>query len=69
MDLKNLPVKYRILIIFSICWIVGFLAGLEPWRTYRGHNNWDEYFASFIPLILIWGIVWIVKGVREQKKS
>ncbi len=58
---------YRIFIVLSIGWIVCVLAGLEPWR--RVSNQDDFLIIGILPVVLLWGIFWIVKGFKESEKK
>lgn len=55
---------YRVFIVLSISWLIATLAGLEPWR--RIDNKNDFLIVGLLPLIVFWGIVWIVKGFKQK---
>jgi hypothetical protein len=57
--------KSRIAIVCSIFWFFLVLAGMEPWQKItRWHKTgWDDFiFVAVLPLIVLWGIWWILKA-------
>ncbi len=48
---------YRLLAVASIVWVIFFLI------------NWDEFLLfGILPVIVIWGVIWIVQGFRQKKQ-
>jgi len=78
MILSKLSVWFRLLIFISIVWVIGALIYTDPWyrsgtrgggfsapRSYS-YSNWDEFFLiGILPVVVLWGIVWIVRGFKK----
>ena len=48
---------YRLLVVASVVWVVFFLI------------NWDKFLTfGVLPVIIIWGVIWIVQGFRQKKE-
>lgn len=64
--------KTRIGIMLSIVWVVlCFAFGIDypsP-RSRVPHYDFTGFFLGIIPLALGWGIVWIIDGLKKQKKG
>ena len=67
------------MIFISAIWLFGVLVYINPWYQSGsglgggsyGHSNWNDFFLiGVIPIIVLWGIIWIVQGFRNtQNKS
>ncbi len=54
----------RIAIIASFIWPAFFAFYLQPWNT-----KWHIFiYAGLIPVILSWGVFWIILGFRKNDK-
>jgi hypothetical protein len=70
--LSKLSGWYRLLIVSSVCWIIGALIAIDPWTRYgrRAGNNWDEFLlVGILPIVIFWGLIWIVQGFRKARKK
>ena len=44
-------------------------AGLRGIRRYS-YSNWDDFFLiGVLPVIVLWGIIWIVRGFRATRNK
>jgi hypothetical protein len=57
---------YRLLIVFSVLWSILIYAGMEPWEY--SDRKQGYIFIGILPVLVLWGIIWIVKGFRRGKK-
>ncbi|MGD9159808.1 MAG: hypothetical protein PVG39_15440 [Desulfobacteraceae bacterium] len=52
----------RMAILLSILWLAFFAFYLEPWN-----NEWQIFlYAGISPVVLYWGIFWIILGFRKK---
>ena len=62
----------RLGVLISILWVVVFFLVIEPGsgrQSYR-YQHWIEFFESgFIPVMLYWGILWIISGFLSMNKK
>jgi hypothetical protein len=71
--LKKISGWYRLLIFISTIWILGVLALSKPWSYsrragYVNFKNLDDFIViGLSPVILCWGIIWIVQGFKKDK--
>jgi hypothetical protein len=72
--LSKLSGWFRLLIVSSVIWIIGALVATDPW-TRRGrrsgsYSNWDDFFlVGILPVVVLWGIIWIVQGFKKGSKK
>ena len=63
---------YRVLVIISMIWLVMALIETKPWPQYGNimrayYMNWDGFLGvGILPLLLLWGIIWIAKGFKKK---
>jgi hypothetical protein len=56
--------KFRLAILISFLWLFGLSAVYAPWR-----GQWLAYFyAGCGPLIVVWGLYWVVSGFRSRRR-
>jgi hypothetical protein len=71
--ISELSVWYRISVVISLIWIIGSLIGIEPWyrRGGRGsYGNIDDFLLiGVLPVVIFWGLIWIVKGFKKSGKT
>jgi len=72
-SLATISVWYRLLIVASLVWVIFTLIETDPWtRNISGlgsRNNWDEFLSvGILPVLILWGIVWIIKGIKNKPK-
>lgn len=70
--LSKLSGWYRLLIVSSVCWIIGALIVIDPWARYgrRSGNNWDEFLlVGILPVVIFLGLIWIVQGFNKARKK
>jgi len=62
MNIAKISVWHRISVVASALWLLGNFAGFEP---YRRSSQWNEFIGvGIIPLIIIWGLTWIIRGSK-----
>lgn len=55
----------RLAILVSLIWAAFFALYLSPWN-----HRWDTFFYLGIgPVVLFWGIFWIIQGFRHREKQ
>jgi len=60
MNIIKASVLYRLLIVISVLWIICSMIRIEPWYN----NNLGDFLSfGILPIIIFWGIVWVIKGV------
>jgi hypothetical protein len=72
---SNISGWYRLLIVASVIWFLFSLVFTDPWThkmpDFMGgytENNWDQFLTIGIaPLIIFWGLIWIVCGFKKDK--
>jgi len=66
--MKKIPVYIRVLILLSVIWlfitIINYM-GLRGFSTRYIISCIISY--GVVPLVILWGIIWIVAGVRKKK--
>jgi len=63
--------SYRILVVTSGIWFFMALAIIEPYEKhlYYGYDDIQKFiYSAVIPLVVIWGMVWI-KGTSNGEKN
>jgi hypothetical protein len=63
---KKISVKMRIAIVFSAVWFTFFF--------FFAISNWSndgplELMIAILPIMILWGILWIVEGYTESKRQ
>lgn len=69
--MKKISVWYRVAILISSMWVLHFMADsfwsgliMEGQRGFSG----DRFIRlGIMPVVLIWGIWWIISGIRKRK--
>jgi hypothetical protein len=57
---------FRIAVVCSVLWFLVALANIKPWE-YRW-DRVDEFIGvTIIPLVILWGIWWIIKGRKKKR--
>lgn len=70
------------MIFISAIWIIGVLIYINPWyrsgttrsglggvRRYS-YSNWDDFFLiGVLPVIVLWGMIWIGRGFRATRNK
>ena len=61
----------RLGIFISVLWILFSFISIEPYKhTYYKSQNWTEFFLiGIIPVILYWGIIWVISGFLRNKNN
>ncbi len=67
---------YRVAFVMSLIWIIGVLIGIEPRQLYsqsgrgRSYVNIDDFLLiGVLPVVIFWGLIWIVKGFKKSEKA
>ena len=56
---------YRLLILLSTLWTFGTSIALEPWH--RASNQDEFLLIGVFPIIIIWGLLWVWSGFKNNK--
>lgn len=65
--MKKVPIKTRVLIVASAIWLIYWLIdGLT--NQYSEYADYSFYMA-FIPLVIFWGIFWIIEDIKRKRKE
>ena len=64
--MNKISIWYRIGIVGSATWILGILAYSSRYSSFRSA---DFINAGVIPVVLLWGIGWIVNGIIMKRKA
>lgn len=56
---------WRLALLISLLWILGATAYFRPWQD----DVAKFLFIGMGPLIIGWGIAWVVAGLRKQGKK
>lgn len=58
---------FRIAVVCSILWFLIVLVSIEPWEYHWDHL--DDFIAiAVIPLVVFWGIWWIIKAGKKKRQ-
>jgi len=60
MNIVKASVLYRLLIVISVLWIICSMILIKPWYTKNLHAF---LFFGILPIVIFWGIVWVIEGV------
>jgi len=53
-------------IVLSVLWLIGKAFEHSMWESYGLRYNLDDFVAQgVLPLVIFWGLVWIVAGFRN----
>ena len=57
----------RLGIVLSVLWLIGQSLYLRLWERYGFKHNLDDFIAQgVLPLVIFWGLVWIISGFRNK---
>jgi len=60
----------RLLMVLSVLWVLGCTIFFEPWKQdvlfYEYINLSDFIFSGMIPIVVLWGVVWVAKAVIKE---
>ena len=57
----------RLGVLISVLWVVGHFVASEPGSRFYG---WTNFFVfGIIPVILYWGIIWVISGFLPSKNK
>jgi hypothetical protein len=60
----------RLGVLISVLWVVVSFVVLEPYiRSWRGHSLAEFVGIGIIPVILYWGILWVISGFLPSKNK
>jgi hypothetical protein len=62
---KKISVKVRIAVVFSAVWFTFFF--------FYAISDWSKdgplgLMIAILPIMILWGIMWIMEGYKESKK-
>ena len=61
-QIKQIPGKWRLAVFLSLVWLVVTALWLKPW----GGNLILFAGAGVFPVLVFWGVVWVVTGYRRR---
>lgn len=61
--LLSIPGQLRLAIVVSAVWIIVWTAYLQPWRS----DLLPFTLIGLCPVILGWGVIWIIAGFRKKQ--
>ncbi|HKJ76714.1 MAG TPA: hypothetical protein VKA64_05880 [Gammaproteobacteria bacterium] len=65
------PFATRLLVVLSGIWTLVMAVVIDPFdspRYLRGENNIADFVAvGLLPVAIIWGLVWVLRGIRGQR--
>ena len=66
--MKRLSGTLRLGIVLSVLWLITLSMKYDMWSRWNSFkNNLDDFIAEgVIPLIVFWGLVWIIAGFRNK---
>jgi hypothetical protein len=63
-DRLPLSGKFRLAILISFLWLFALSAVYVPWR-----GQWPAFlYAGVGPLMVAWGLYWVVSGFRSRRR-
>jgi hypothetical protein len=62
----------RLLVVVSVSWVLFWLILLEPYnKNYRTeqYDKLGEFVGfAFVPVLAIWGVVWVAKAIVSERE-
>lgn len=56
---------YRLLIVASTIWVLSIAIVYEPWR--RTYVIGEFLLLGILPVIVLWGFLWIIRGFKKKE--
>lgn len=61
---------FRLSIVISVLWNLGVFIVDKPYGRYSTTEQLTDYISfGFVPVIIFWSIVWVIKGFRLSSKK
>jgi len=62
----NVKIWIRVCVVLSLLWLLFSLTDIYDLRR-QGTSFY--FMRAFLPIILFWGITWVVHGIKSKKKK
>lgn len=59
--------KVRAAAVVSALWILGSLLVVAEDTTWSGDFYWPLFIQLSIPLVILWGVGWVIAGFRSSR--